>query len=375
MKNIIYVLLFIAFVSGCRNKNINVINDSFDTIDTIEIEKLNVMSIAIDSIINHSKIIELEGDSKEVIGGGSEVLYVDTSHIFIQDKWGNKRIMVFSFDGGFNNYVGQLGKGPNEYVSLNDAIMVSDTINLLVSSGGNDCIFKYDISGAFLSKIRLELPPVYSFSFDNNTNNYIFYLGNNKDIGGRLCLYNLGDDKYTSFLESYKYQMPDGGKLFFKNQNEEIFFWEVLGKSVYTIEEDDLKKVCYLDWGEDEELLCLSEDEFTKKMNSEKVFLIKNVLIQKPYELYNIVEMNPGQEPALLYILKYDDQLLAFNIEKSSSINISNIQYMDNKGMLYFLIEPNDSNYKENVHLKSLSGYIFCLQIDINDIISKVVVK
>jgi hypothetical protein len=98
-------------------------------------------------------IVPLETNDSVLVGEIVSVQAFD-SLIFISDT--NNKLFVFNKDGKFKNYIGKIGKGPGEYLSIgafcydrfNSQVIILDNMNLVY--------FLYDVDGTFKSKITFE---------------------------------------------------------------------------------------------------------------------------------------------------------------------------------------------------------------------------
>lgn len=365
MKYFTILLLSLFIFLGCQRKSLKELNP----FESIDVENLSITTVNSDSLIQSGHILEFQNLQGNILGSNSEIIQVNDHGIFIMDKWSNKKILIFDNDGKYLNTIGKLGKGPEEYLNLQDAIINNEKVEMLVNSG-NDFIYDYTYDGQLISRRKLDLPPVFSFEKDNEANNYYLSASHNPIAKGRIYEYNTNTEKViNTFLEPNKLLTTSSENTFYKSEKNEIYFWEALGNVVYQINKGGLNKVIHLEWGNDEDFNQISQDLFNKKMSTEVVYLIRNVIIKNEFSLISMVKFKPGNPPELLNILKKDERTYAFNITNNEYFGISQAQFIDKDNTLYFLLEAQNLKYKENQNYSNLSEYIFVLKIDVKEII------
>src|SRR5690554_4324573 len=116
----LYLILFIVqlVLLACDNANNSVNQDAPLHID-ITNWKLN--KLIPNEIIASTEFIPLETDNNNLIGQINKML-VSNGNIYILDK-SSKQIFVFDMTGKFIQKIGVYGRGPGEYIRLNDFII------------------------------------------------------------------------------------------------------------------------------------------------------------------------------------------------------------------------------------------------------------
>jgi hypothetical protein len=121
----------------------------------IVIDTENSPVIKLSDICETIKYIPLQTTNECLIGNIDKIIFAN-DRFYILDKELAKAIFVFEYNGDFAFKVGNLGLGPGEYSSINDFVLNSLTETIEVMSGLN--ILKYDMSGKYLTTMKLELP-------------------------------------------------------------------------------------------------------------------------------------------------------------------------------------------------------------------------
>ncbi|GHT79045.1 hypothetical protein FACS189464_3470 [Bacteroidia bacterium] len=112
------------------------------------------------------KTIILETNENCLIGGINE-FQVFNNYLFILDRISAKSLYIFDKSGHFVRKIGQLGKGPGEYIKVIDFTI--DTKNgIIYLLDFHYKILKYKIDGTFIQSFRIDLP-------DTNVQNIQYY--------------------------------------------------------------------------------------------------------------------------------------------------------------------------------------------------------
>lgn len=357
-------ILTVPILSNCSgNKKVN------EQTEVIQVESLPVATVNSDRLIQAGNIVQFQNTTNDFPEGIPMIYEINDHGIFVgSDQGYGPKVWVFDNEGKFLNSVGTKGKGPGEYLSLQDAIVEKDEVKLLVRAKDMS-INSYALNGGFISEKDLELPAaVCSFAEDDRTDDYYFYAGNNPAAPGRLLEYNMQTNKIVhAYLPTSQGGMPSTENTFYKNAQKEIYFWEALGNSVYRINKDGLHEVYHLAWGEDKPLIRLNRELFGKKMMQEKVYLIRNVIVQNGTAIISMVQSNPGNPPELINIIKNDGKTYAMKISPNPYFEISNPEFLDEDNMMYFMVIPKNLTFKENEQYKDLTGDSFLVKIDLKE--------
>ena len=183
--SILFCLFLLCCTSGCKKHT----NDDSSNIEIIHVDVNNsTSSIDLSPFLQDEvDIIALETNDSCLV---SEILKVEfyEDNIFISDRT-SKCIYRFASSGKFINKIGQLGGGPEEYVSLGDFNVIDDLIYLHDERSGTGKIIVYAFDGTFIKTIT----PSIAISFDEfvNIDNKLFFVTNY--TGTEIGYYNIYD--------------------------------------------------------------------------------------------------------------------------------------------------------------------------------------
>jgi len=152
MRYFIFVLFLLIqlITNGCSNNKRSEPENELDYLDlTIKCTASELkLSLVFDSIL----IIPLETTEECLINRVNSVNFYD-SLIIVADR--GRGVMVFSEKGKYLYNIGEIGRGPEEYTSLNKCYVNNELGFAYVIDGANKKLLRYRANGEFLSDISI----------------------------------------------------------------------------------------------------------------------------------------------------------------------------------------------------------------------------
>jgi hypothetical protein len=186
IKNIIYLITFLLFVSCAQNKR----RESFEKLLNIDIDiehKDRSYDLSND-IESEFDIIPLETNDNCLIGRVSKIISENNLY-YVLDKL-SKRIYIFNNKGKFVAVLNRCGVGPNEYVNIDNFIVISKDIWIYDNTSSR--IICYDERLNAKDVIKLNNFQVTDFVFKDNN---IYMVNNfNSTINSttyEICIYDI----------------------------------------------------------------------------------------------------------------------------------------------------------------------------------------
>ncbi len=177
MKQPFYSLIVISFLFSCSF-------NSKDTSDIIRIDIDNSKTIEPLSVIDSIQMINLETNEKSLIGKVKKLI-IYNNIIFVLDSR-QQALLRFSSKGKFLNKIHKIGKGPGEYISIND-FCIDKTENRIILLANGRNILTYSFEGKYIGSSILK----------NYVCHYIEWLGKDEFLlfsdtdEYRFCFFNL----------------------------------------------------------------------------------------------------------------------------------------------------------------------------------------
>lgn len=168
----ILILLYLFFV-GCNN---GTKKEIFTTDSQLELKKIELDQMPVNSfnsLFTLEAYVVLKTPFDSPIGEVSKVILADNK-IFVLDK-AQDCIFIFDKSGNHLNLIQNKGRGPTEYISLDDISWDKNTNVLSAIDRGGKRFFYYTENGTYLSHTKLDFKP---FAFFDNGDYYWFYTGN-----------------------------------------------------------------------------------------------------------------------------------------------------------------------------------------------------
>jgi hypothetical protein len=164
-NKITLIILFIAilYLQGCKQKDAPIktigIEDKISKILPFEIDK-KIYFNKFDSVFQKDRIIKLETNSKSFLVEPGKIEYFNNK-IYIIDTFSDYSVTCFDTNGKFKFQLKNIGKGPGEYISFEDANINKCTGDIELLAEGRHLML-YDSLGNFKQKIQL---PYYADNF------------------------------------------------------------------------------------------------------------------------------------------------------------------------------------------------------------------
>lgn len=229
MQFIIIILSIILLLSCDKSEKIlpckNIIVENFINND-----------VDMNNIIDDFSIVELRLDTSLIIGRVKDLCIVDTT-IFILDD------MTFSLssfslkDGRLLKTICRKGNGPKEYINPVSISVSENKIYLLDLATNKIIVFGKDLEP--LDEVRISFT---ALDFIKAENGFLFYnMGGEKELG-KFVYTDLKGNIQNSFIPSTKDNSDYlcGGKLFVKNDENEIYATDPLSNTIYHWDKNNL---------------------------------------------------------------------------------------------------------------------------------------
>lgn len=176
VKSFLIVILLIS----CRNSN-NIKNKA-DFESDVNNERSNEIVIETDfekriqlsNIFKSVSYVILESNQQNIVGTIDKMI-IHNNYLYIQDS---KTLKIFTFDqdGKFIFQIKKNGRGPGEYLNLEDFLVDSISNKIEILDNGNQKIITYDNKGNFINERKL---PYYTEQFCKlSQNRYLFFFNN-----------------------------------------------------------------------------------------------------------------------------------------------------------------------------------------------------
>jgi hypothetical protein len=152
-----YILLFLLILTfsvyscSVKQAELSLLDSNF----SIDLDKKKETDINLSSFFKNVKTIILENNENCLIGRISEFQVFD-GYIYVLDKSIAKSLFVFDMDGRFIRKIGNLGRGPGEYVQLYDFTLDTDNQFIFLLDFGQR-VHKYHFDGTFVKTITPKL--------------------------------------------------------------------------------------------------------------------------------------------------------------------------------------------------------------------------
>lgn len=275
------------------------------------------------SLIKSYEIIPLDNNLIAYIQSPAREIFTD-SLILIMD--GDKKIIIFNRSGKYINSISKQGKGPNEYLFINDFFY--NASDGLVSIIDNDKIKRFNLKGDFINEtnIGFKTGRITKLSLD------LYIIENSLPSGDSTTDYHIrlvNEDFITKFsrMPIKPLRCPGFGT---EGQNyrtlingNHAYFFSYFGDTVYHIDHRSIRPVYSFDY--DKKIITVTEGTGEYDIDPDQAY--------RYLSYFELTDLN-----LLFYIFKKNIYCLAFNASNSNSrlYNTSFIfrDVVDGKGIL-----------------------------------------
>lgn len=173
IKDISYFVLALLLID-CNTKSNSDLSDIYKTIDSSNYQNIRLVdnsNYKIDSLkFEDVKYIVLETNENCLIGQIKKIKF-RRNNIFIYDREISNSLFMFDMNGKFIRKIGNRGKGPNEYITMED-FDLDDADGIYIYDQPRCRIIKFNENGENVENINL---PIWGVGFGLITDN-LFYI-------------------------------------------------------------------------------------------------------------------------------------------------------------------------------------------------------
>lgn len=291
------ILLFVIGVYGCNNhENYRYVcqNGKHFDVKTWDIE--NELS---ENIIRNIRFVPLETKEECFVGKIDKVIVQDDK-IFILDK-SNKKILIFSLKGNFMRKIGNYGRGPGEFISINDFAFHHNQIYILDSQLRK--IIKYSLDNPDdIYEIKLDFWASNFLLLEENILSFFMKNTYSKNPKG-YSIVNVDISKKNQksfFLEKdpYDVNLSYNSSLF---QSQNSYYAPYLKDAIYIIKSNSVKRALTFDFGKYK----VPKEKLQNSLQSSKELIQLLVKGEWTYGINNVYE-NPEFIVFNIYIQKHN---------------------------------------------------------------------
>jgi hypothetical protein len=186
------ILLFISILSliGCGKKT----DEQKHNTIYVDIEKRDKVSFF--DIFSHAELIPLETNDQSLIKGINKIITHDDIYYILDYQ--KSEILMFDAKGKYINKISDRGEGPEEYLHANDFEIDEENKTLTILAPIKNSLFKYDLKGNFINKIKLpEITGAYKSFISLNSDTIVFFTF---DYNNRIKLYSKRENRIVKEL-------------------------------------------------------------------------------------------------------------------------------------------------------------------------------
>lgn len=234
MKKLIFIsLIFVVF--ACRDKQSKMSIQDPDYLmlnDSVDVYGLHYSDESFLCLFDSISLIRLETNKNCFLGTIKDIIIEDDKLIVI-DVSKSKQIVVFDTLGNYSHHIGNVGKGPGEFLSLTSVCSFNKEV-IVYDNYGQKALL-YDTSGGLIRQSNLKTIPM-AISGLNDSTYAVFYsnIKHNETIIS-ICDSNFSE-RYSFFPFQNDRELLHGVQLMVKNDNGSFLFFEPYSNNIYEID-------------------------------------------------------------------------------------------------------------------------------------------
>lgn len=205
MKKLVLITFLSVILFGCKYKK-NRKEYKSTLVESYKL-KTKIDSFYYKNIFDGIKFIDLKEDKNNLFRSIDKII-VNNDYIYIFDRMGSNKVYKYNLNGDFISAIGNKGRGPEEYIKLNDFDIKDSLFYLNDVTGGR--ILIYNSNNKFIKSYKLPFH-VYNLKRLNN-GNYLFYILKNNSSEKII----LTDNEFNLLKVYVKYD---------KEENEDQLYW------------------------------------------------------------------------------------------------------------------------------------------------------
>ena len=324
LKIVIFSILFVFLFSSCKDNAKSGANYEA-TPEKIELGKRQPMKIS--DITSGIKVVKLE-TSEDVLLSNIHDIKIFDDYIYVLDVI-SKAIYVFDFEGNLTRKLQKEGRGPGEYLSINDFFIDTTHRQLEIFDKLNMNINIYDLDN-FNFKESISLPFTFAFTFHKKDGVYYFQTNNARnsikenETNSEVLLYDPSKKQvkplFNTILPKDENQAWEFYNIFTANQENEVFVSLAWHERLYKVENYKITPLISVETTDLEKYpKSVFEANYDKRMSflnsksaENKIHFFKTLL----YEGKNrIVGYGIGYPPKFCYYISWNDGKIVYNTD------------------------------------------------------------
>lgn len=275
MKKIVLLICFICLIISCGKveEPKQKIRDK-KKISTINLSNLKKKNYHIDSVYENFRYIKLESTTNSLIGKYDKIKF-ENDTIYVLEKSNSQQcIFAFNTNGKFLFKIDAKGRGPGEYIKIDDFYI--NTSSKYIGVLSNSKILKYSFNGEAVGELNFKDQYVSNIQFSNN---YLYlhkapYCDTKSCFAFSMVDSNNGSIVYDDYPENKDIaHFPYKKGNYLANDSENVFTNFLYNDTIYLATKNHLQPRFLLDFGKSK----FPKNDFNKLLSEGDNFSLINL--------------------------------------------------------------------------------------------------
>ena len=339
MKYFLLILL-ILILSNCNTKY----NFDDNNYITVDFERAITRKVNINEIADSMEFTFLQYDKQNLVGKIIDYR-ITKNYIFLVDQ--QQKLFIYKKNGNLVSVIHKRGKGPSEYINIEDFTIDSNEEYIYILDPGNSKVLKYNIYGTYKHGYSIPYTHAAHISNHKNVNHFIYQSARFSEKSFNVFItdsnfntINSISDPGGQLIKNIPYLLD----VFWYNYNEHTHYKEVLVDTVYRINKN-FKSEPYILFNFGKYKMPNKYYTETKyyQMGAHEFYQIGSLMESKGYIFISIFFNNKKR-----YFLYQKNNGSLINLNSDKLVNNSNLDinfwptYIDEDDKMYRFIEAGE---------------------------------
>ena len=237
--NILIIIIFAGCVSESKQAEEIIPIDIYAGLD-------NPREMKLSEIADDVELIKLESTNESYLQFFEDI-HISEEYIITKDSYSGKgKVLIFNRQGEFLHSIGNIGKGPGEYISCTKYAVNLDKAQIVIADEVSKKLIAYSFDGKFIRESSLGNFG-YSYSFMDikflDNNNLVLLMGHDPVIENPFYSIRVYDAELKIKDKLFRRTETESKNIYFHRSqinfvNNNIFFYEQLYDTIYRISPD-----------------------------------------------------------------------------------------------------------------------------------------
>ncbi len=152
----ICIVAYILACAGCGGRSAHDTAVDTSLASNIEIDVENASPFLLSEVADSVWYLSLESKPESVFGSADKILFTEEM-VVIVDRRVSAGVFIFAHDGSYLGNITNRGRGPEEYISLEDVTIDVDNNHIILYDAPNQALHLFDFQGNYVKRHNVDV--------------------------------------------------------------------------------------------------------------------------------------------------------------------------------------------------------------------------